>query len=287
MRETPTQLTNAREIITNFKVVFLDIWGVLIDGQTKFHRAVEALKIFTEFGIQVVLISNTSRTASQVIHFLSSLGIEQDLYTGVVTGGDLALESIRKRTLNNRKFGSNAFILGTQAEGNWISETGLRIVSKIEDADVIISMGLLEQAQVSQKMLDMLRQASDQDVPLIVTNPDVKVRIGDTTHTGSGVLAPIYKNLGGATYLFGKPAVNIFQNAKLIAEKSRQLKSFANNEILTIGDSLKTDVLGGKKFGTATLLVTATGIHEVRSKENSSFNKNEIQPDYLIKELRW
>ena len=98
-----------------------------------------------------------------------------------------------------------------------------------------------------------------------------------------GLVARFYEDLGGEVEYFGKPYPLIFDFAL-------QHIDTPDNRIIMVGDTLETDILGGKSYGIKTAL-TMTGI----AKENmeiegfSSIGQycGEVQiiPDFILKTL--
>ena len=104
-----------------------------------------------------------------------------------------------------------------------------------------------------------------------------------------GTIAELYKNLGGKTFILGKPSIEIY---KKTFEKLANIKK---SRILAIGDSLFHDIRGAVNFGVDSLLITSTGIHSdfFDNKNpswktiNNSLKKLQIQPTYICKKLNF
>ena len=104
-----------------------------------------------------------------------------------------------------------------------------------------------------------------------------------------GTIAELYNNLGGKTFILGKPSIEIY---KKTFEKLTNIKK---SRILAIGDSLFHDIRGAVNFGVDSLLITSTGIHSnfFDNKNpswktiNNSLKKLQIKPTYICKKLKF
>ena len=85
-------------------------------------------------------------------------------------------------------------------------------------------------------------------------NPDRMVIHGGVPEACAGALADIYEAAGGRVAWYGKPYPAIYKHALHLADNPPP------SEVLAIGDSLQTDVLGAARMGFDCLFVTG-GIH--------------------------
>ena len=93
-------------------------------------------------------------------------------------------------------------------------------------------------------------------------------------------------------FQFGKPFTETYQLC--LDYLTQQSLSIQKNDILCVGDSLETDILGANNFGLASLLI-ANGIHKNQlNPENNIisdnclkkfFEKEKITPEYILKEF--
>jgi len=66
----------------------LDLWGVIHDGVTAFPHAVECLKQLHLAGKRTLLLSNVPRPNAAAQAMLRRMGIEDSLYTDILTSGE-------------------------------------------------------------------------------------------------------------------------------------------------------------------------------------------------------
>jgi len=294
----PHALNGLNEAIVGCDAVLMDVWGVLTDGEKAFGPSVAALNRLIETDLPVMLLSNTSRRGSDLADKLSNLGIPPTSYTAIITGGDLAFDCASTRKIGDRAFGSNVFLVGEQPGGHWAEEAGLVVVEDIEMADVLLGLGILEEAQIGEARLGMLRRAADRGLPFLISNADSRVRLGDEIRIGAGALAPHYRAAGGEPYLFGKPHDTIFEAAIAQLSAAYASRTFAPDRLLMVGDSLATDIGGAAAFGARTLLVTATGVHgaELHKRPDGALcgealarlcDEHAAVPDATMTDMRW
>ena len=104
-----------------------------------------------------------------------------------------------------------------------------------------------------------------------------------------GTIAELYNNLGGKTFILGKPSIEIYKKT------FEKLKNIEKSKILAIGDSIFHDIKGAVNFGVDSLLITSTGIHNnLFDNENLSWETNNnflkklnINPTYICKYLNF
>ena len=91
----------------------LDLWGVIHDGVNAFPHAVETLTQLRAAGKRTLLLSNVPRPNDAVRTMMRRMGIEDTLYTGILTSG----EAVRLALQNSpdiwwAQLGSRVFHLG-------------------------------------------------------------------------------------------------------------------------------------------------------------------------------
>jgi HAD superfamily hydrolase (TIGR01459 family) len=94
---------------------------------------------------------------------------------------------------------------------------------------------------------------------MLCGNPDLVVERGERLIYCAGALADLYGSLGGEVFYAGKPHRPIYDLALQRAAAMRG-GPVPRNRVLSIGDSVRTDLKGATDFGIDCLFVTA-GIH--------------------------
>ena len=115
-------------------------------------------------------------------------------------------------------------------------------------------------------------------IPVIVANTDraYPLTVSDVSIAIGGIAAMCESVVGRQFIRFGKPDSQMFMFAyELVREHMKVSKS----EIVMVGDTLNTDILGGNKFGLDTVLVL-TGNTLAKDADNRIISAG-IVPTYI------
>jgi HAD superfamily hydrolase (TIGR01450 family) len=118
-----------------------------------------------------------------------------------------------------------------------------------------------------RKPIPVIVANTDRAYPLTTTN--VSIAIG-------GIAAMIESVVGKQFIRFGKPDSQMFMFAYDLIREYRQI---GKHEIVMVGDTLNTDILGGNKFGLDTVLVL-TGNTQAKDYETRIISAG-IMPTYI------
>ena len=105
---------------------------------------------------------------------------------------------------------------------------------------------------------------------MVCVNPDEIVYRGEQLISCAGGLASLYKEMGGKVKLYGKPHNEIYDYAYQYLMENELVEN--KSEILAIGDSFKTDILGAELFNIDYLFIQS-GIHKNEIKHLSDLSK--------------
>ena len=94
---------------------------------------------------------------------------------------------------------------------------------------------------------------------MLCANPDLLVERGRQLIPCAGAIALAYEELGGAVFYAGKPHRPIYEAALEAAAKALG-REVEPARVLAVGDAIRTDIAGARRFGLPSLLV-ARGIH--------------------------
>ncbi|KPB02560.1 TIGR01459 family HAD-type hydrolase [Ahrensia marina] len=240
------------ELLPNYDVILCDVWGVLHNGVDAWTQAYKALMRARDSGVKVVLITNAPRPSPKVIEQLGLLGVPSEAYDAVVTSGDVTRTLIADSS-------SKVFHLGPQRDMAIYEGLEVDLVDQ-QDADVVVCTGLFDDdSETPDDYTDRLQQMKDRDLPFICANPDIVVEKGERLIFCAGALARAYAELGGETYIAGKPYKPIYEEAIRIAEKLLNAQ-VDRSRVLAIGDGMPTDVKGAMD-NNLDLLFISDGIH--------------------------
>lgn len=196
-------------------------------------------------------LSNASRTTEATALLLANLGITADLYAGVTTSGQLAMDAL---TDPRGPFADGAIhIAGEIPEPHgWPDAVVTRFTSRLRDAALIVATGSFPPAELAERLAPLLNAL---DKPLLCANPDRELVFGGQPLFGAGMLAQRFAEAGGTVHWFGKPDPAVFAHGRA------RLQELGAHCVLFVGDSMVTDVPGARQAGLDTLLVTSTGMH--------------------------
>ncbi|MGC2774094.1 MAG: TIGR01459 family HAD-type hydrolase [Bradyrhizobium sp.] len=274
-----------RDLVGRKRVVLSDIWGVVHNGLESFPEACEALHRFRGEGGTVILITNAPRPADSVQRQLRKLGVADEVYSAIVSSGDLTRHYVAEHP------GGKVFWLGPERDSS--IHRGLAVtLSPLEQADYIICTGLYDdETETAEHYRPMLLRARERKLPLICANPDIVVERGDRLIYCAGAIAELYRELGGEVIFYGKPHRPIYDRAMQLAEQHAG-RPVTREEVLAIGDSVRTDLAGAHGFGIDCLFVTR-GIHSEEFAGVEQLDPASVKelfghpPRALMRELKW
>jgi HAD superfamily hydrolase (TIGR01459 family) len=273
------------DLVDGVEVILSDIWGVVHNGLESFPEACAALHTYRQRGGTVILITNAPRPADSVQRQLRKLGVSGETYDAIVSSGDLTRNFVADHP------GKKMFWIGPDRDSS--IHRGLdAVMAPLEQADYIVCTGLFDdEIESAEDYRAMLLQAREHKLPLICANPDIVVERGDRLIYCAGAIAELYRELGGEVIFYGKPHRPIYERAMLLAEQHAG-HPVARDQVLAIGDSVRTDLAGAHGFGIDCLFVTR-GIHSEEFAGIDQLDPASVKelfghpPRALMRELKW
>lgn len=256
------QVQNFKSILSNYKVVFFDSYGVL----RNYNGLIPGIEqTFLWLGAQqknyYIITNDASRSPALLEASFHKSGLKSITQDRIISSGMLAKEFLALKV----KEGIVAY-LGTENSAHYIQHPGVEPVPlcKLTSADMerVKALVLLDDEGFDwvvgiNKAVNLLRGRA---IPAIVANADgaypvSKKEIG----VAIGGLSWMIEKITGRKFIrFGKPDSQIFMFAWEIAQK--QFPDLKKSDVLMVGDTLHTDILGGNKFGLDTALVLTGNI---------------------------
>ena len=231
-----------RDLSHRYPVWFVDIWGVIHNGEKPFVETVATLARHRKEGGTVVLVSNSPRSAKGVIQQLDEIGVRTDAYDDAVTSGDVTQDLMR--LIPSGKL----YHIGPARDLSLFDGLPVKRVG-LTEADAIICTGLVhDDRETPEDYRDELAALRARNLPMISANPDKIVRKGERLIYCAGALAEAYQKLGGEVSMAGKPYAPIYELALRKAFRLRDI-SIERNDVLAIGDGPETDILGAANQG--------------------------------------
>lgn len=245
-----------KSVVNKYDVVFFDAYGVLKNYNGLIPGIEGTIRYMLENDIDFYVLTNdASRSPEELAASYQVLGIKEITAEKVISSGMLAREYLRYKV----KKGTVTY-LGTSKSAHYIETLGLGIVSiretDLDDLEDLSAIVLLDDEGFDwkrdvNKLINLLRR---KNVPVIVANTDFAYPVTeDEVAIAIGGLSDMIEMIIGKRFIkFGKPDSQMFMFAYERILESRQV---SKNKILMVGDTLKTDILGGNKFGIDTALV--------------------------------
>ena len=249
-------LTGFAQIASEYDGFVLDLWGVIHDGVNAFPHAVDCLAHLREAGKTTLLLSNVPRPNDAVRTMMRRMGIEDALYTDILTSGEAVRRALQfPPDAWWSALGKRVFHLGPERDRPVLEGLPLISVATPADADFVLNTGPDDHRNPSDmnEFEPILQDCAKRRLPMICGNPDLVVIRGGVRVLCAGALAVRYQELGGDVRSLGKPDPAIYQPvlAQMALPKDR---------VLAVGDSLRTDIAGATAVGLATCWVL-DGLH--------------------------
>jgi HAD superfamily hydrolase (TIGR01450 family) len=174
--------------------------------------------------------------------------------------------------------------LGTENSAHYIESSGLHTlpISQIDDSNIdkVNALVFLDDegfdwARDLNKTVNLLRRRT---IPAIVANTDhaYPLSINDVNIAIGGIANMIESVVGREFIRFGKPDSQMFMFAY---DLIRDRRPISKRDIVMVGDTLRTDILGGNKFGLDTVLVLSG--NTLPQDANTRITATGIVPTYI------
>ncbi|TXF86654.1 HAD-IIA family hydrolase [Neolewinella aurantiaca] len=251
------QISRFSEIAQDFPVVFFDSYGVLRNHNGLIPGAIECVEQMRARGIHVrVLTNNAARSPVAAAARLAYYGLPGIPAEEVITSGATTRHFLEQKI----RSGKVAY-LGTPAAAEYIISAGLEAVPVAEvdfdKLDEIKGFAFLDDEGYDlnkdiNRTINLLRQRL---VPVVVANTDLLYPVDkENVALATGSIARLVEYVLGRQFAkFGKPASQMFQMG--LDSVAQFFPEVSPKDILMVGDTLHTDILGGNSFGVTTALV--------------------------------
>ena len=277
-------LDSFRSIIPKYKAVFLDSYGVLKNHKGLLPKVSETLAFIRESNMQLCVLTNdASRSAEQLARGFQDRGLKDIQPDEIISSGMMARQFLQYKIKRGR-----VAYLGTSNSAHYIIKADLNTIPiseiDLEDVNDISALVFLDDEGFDwnvdiNKALNLLRR---KNIPTIVANTDSIYPVShNDVSLATGSIAKLVENIVRKKFIhFGKPDSQMYTyafdgiNARQTIDKS---------EILMVGDTLHTDILGGNKFGISTALVLSGNTR----KDNAELliSSTGIIPNYICESI--
>jgi HAD superfamily hydrolase (TIGR01450 family) len=245
-----------KSVCKKYKTVFFDAFGVLKNHQGIIPGIEKTIDFLIEQNIDYYILTNdASRSPEELVKSYNAYGIESITPEKVISSGMLARDWLQLKI----KEGTVAY-LGTEKSAHYIETAGLDTLPisqvNLNDIDHIKCLVFLDDEGFDwnndiNKAINLLRKRNMQ-VVVANTDKNYPVNKNDIAVAAGGIADIVEQILGKHFIRFGKPDAQMFMFG---FEKANKIQPLKRNEILMVGDTLYTDIIGGNKFGMDTVLV--------------------------------
>lgn len=278
------QVQSFISIAQQFKAVFLDSYGVLKNYNGLIEGVQHTIDILRSKKVTIRILTNdASRSQLQQAESFYSLGLHNIHESEIITSGMMAKQFLEQKIRD----GKIAY-LGTENSAHYILQSGLEHIpvsdvdlKKLDDISAFVFLddeGFDWNTDIN-KTVNLLRH---KNLPVIVANSDKFYPVSkNDVAVATGGIAKLVENMLNKKFIhFGKPDSQMFIYAY---DQLSAIGNFNKQEILMVGDTLHTDILGGNKFGVKTTLVLSGNT----SAEDAELqiNATGIIPDYVCESV--
>lgn len=260
------QLTEFSAIADTYSVFFFDAFGVLKNYKGLIPGVVDTFAYLRERHKPVYILTNdASRSPQQLAESYWRLGLTDVSPEMIISSGMLAREYLQLKV----DHGTVAY-LGTENSAHYIESADLHTLSiselTLENISEVNALVLLDDEGFDwntdiNKAVNLLRR---RNIPVIVANTDATYPVSkNRLAIAIGGIADMLESIVGKQFIrFGKPDAQLFMFA--YERVQEMLPGITKRDILMVGDTLRSDIAGGNKFGldTALVLTGNTAPHE-------------------------
>ncbi len=242
----------------------IDMDGVIYRGEHVVAGAIEFVSALQARHVPFLFLTNNSqRTRLDIVIKLRRMGFldieERHVFTCSIATA---------RFLRSQKPNPTAFVIGEGGLLSALNHFGIGITDK--DPDYVV---VGEGRTVSFEVLEQATRHLANGAKLIATNLDPNCPTAHGPRPGTGAIIAMLERASGRVALgIGKPSPITMR----LARKELGLRTA---QIIMVGDTLDTDILGGVQMGYQTVLVLSGGtlIEEVKLSP--------FLPDYVVESV--
>lgn len=250
------ELVSFRKTAERYSVIFLDAYGVLKSSTGLIEGALETVTSLIAAGKEVFVVTNDSSRSpeSMAERYAQQAGGELLPPERYISSGLLAAEYLDKQI----PYGKVAY-LGKPESAHYIEIAGKIPVpiADCTDKDNIVAIVLLDDEGFDwfrdvNSTLNLIRR---RNVPVVVANADITYPMrGNDIAIAVGSLGGLLSDITEKTFVrFGKPDSMMFAYA--LARAQEQIPHVTKRDVLFVGDTLRTDIIGANTYGFDSTLV--------------------------------
>jgi NagD protein len=242
------------------KGFLIDMDGVIYRGGVLIPGAVEFINQLLDRDIPFLFLTNNSqRTRRDVALKLTRMGIpveERHIFTCAMATA---------RFLAAQKPGGTAYVIGEGGLLTALHMNGYAVVDHNPDY-VVVGEGRIFNYDMIEKAVHMIMGGAK----LVATNPDPNCPTAEGIRPGCGaIVAMLETTTGRKAFSVGKPSPVMMRTA------GKEL-GLEIAQIIMIGDTMETDILGGLQLGYKTILVLSGNTRQ------TDIDQYAFRPDRIV-----
>jgi 4-nitrophenyl phosphatase len=246
--------------------VVLDLDGTVYRGEGALPGAAEAVAALRDEGVAVCFCSNNpTKTPAEYVHRLGGMGIEAD-ESEILPASTVTRDYLRDRNPNDP-----TYLLGSDSLGEYLRESGQRLVDDPREADVFVASwdDRFDYGHMREALVGI-----DEQTVFLGTDPDRTIPTAEGLVPGSGaIIGAVARTVGREPErVLGKPSPEA-------AEDALGRLGVPAEDCLVVGDRLDTDLRMGADHGMSTALVL-TGVSARADAADS-----DVDPDAVLDSL--
>lgn len=250
------KIDNFKSIVDKYEVIFFDAFGVLKNYKGLIPGIENTFDYIRTQNKEYYIVTNdASRSPVQLAESYHQLGLTAVTANRIISSGMLAKEYLDLKVDD----GIVAY-LGTSNSAHYIDSSDLHTlpISQIDHTNIekVSALVFLDDEGFDwssdlNKVVNLLRRRT---IPAIVANTDYAYPVNKhEVAIAIGGIAKMVEEIVGREFIrFGKPDSQMFMFAYDLIRQRRQINK---KQIVMVGDTLYTDILGANKFGMDTVLV--------------------------------
>ncbi len=274
------RLSSFESVVAKYDVVFFDAFGVLKTHNALIPGIEKTFKYLREQKKDFYVLTNdASRSPIELAESYHRLGLYDIVPNSIISSGMLARDYLELKV-----DGGTVAYLGTEKSAHYLETLGLKTLPigelNLDFAHEVNALVLLDDEGFDwnrdlNKTVNLLRR---RNIPVIVANTDRFYPMSsEHVAIAIGAVANMIEDIVGKHFIrFGKPDAQMFIFAY---EHIKNHPDLGKKNILMVGDTLHTDIIGGNKFGLDTALVL-TGNTQAQEAE-VKIHTTGIIPTYI------
>ncbi len=274
------EMQDFKGVVDGYEVVFFDAFGVIKNYKGLLPGIERTFKYLKYRHKEYFIVTNdASRSPQQLAEAFHNKGLTAITHDRIISSGMLAKEYLDLKVPK----GIVAY-LGTADSAHYIESSGLQTlpISEVNEGNehMVSAVVFLDDEGFNwfndlNKCVNLLRK---RNIPAIVANTDraYPLNLNDVSIAIGGLANMIESIVGKKFIRFGKPDSQMFMFAYDLIRNRRPIDK---KDIIMVGDTLQTDIMGGNKFGLDTVLVLSGNTQKADAQ--TRINATGIVPTYI------